>query len=258
MDQSLIANLPPPRFEDGKRLLVAGVGERYTCETSAGIPAQWQRFVPYLGEVPGQIGRVAYGVRYNFDDSGNFDYLCGVEVEDFSNLPPQWARVRLAQRRYAVFSHREHVSTIRRTWNTIWNKWLPGSDVRDRGCAGLRALRRTVQSDDGHGRGRGLGPDRDQHQRLTATGVARGCQPGSRVVCASTMPPNKSLRCDEMDFPRASELGVLRSTAHNLSVAFHATGPRLGVRLRGRCSLHPSRQAERSCSVADCACRAVV
>ena len=130
MDQSLIANLPPPRFEDGKRLLVAGVGERYTCETSAGIPAQWQRFVPYLGEVPGQIGRVAYGVRYNFDDSGNFDYLCGVEVEDFSNLPPQWARVRLAQRRYAVFSHREHVSTIRRTWNTIWNKWLPESGVQ--------------------------------------------------------------------------------------------------------------------------------
>jgi len=130
MDQSLIENLTPPRFEDGKRLLVAGLSERYTCETSAGIPAQWQRFVPYLGKLPGQVGRIGYGVRYNFDDSGNFDYLCGVEVDDFTDLPPQWGRVRIPKHRYAVFSHREHISTIRRTWSTIWNKWLPESGVQ--------------------------------------------------------------------------------------------------------------------------------
>jgi hypothetical protein len=28
---------------------------------------------------------------------------------------------------YAVFSHHEHVSMLRRTHYTIWNKWLPGS-----------------------------------------------------------------------------------------------------------------------------------
>jgi AraC family transcriptional regulator len=26
-----------------------------------------------------------------------------------------------------VFSHREHISSIRRTMNTIWNQWLPAS-----------------------------------------------------------------------------------------------------------------------------------
>jgi len=26
-----------------------------------------------------------------------------------------------------VFSHREHVSTVGRTWNSIWNTWLPAS-----------------------------------------------------------------------------------------------------------------------------------
>jgi AraC family transcriptional regulator len=35
--------------------------------------------------------------------------------------------VRIAAQRYAVFSHREHISTIRRTLNTIWNQWLPAS-----------------------------------------------------------------------------------------------------------------------------------
>jgi AraC family transcriptional regulator len=127
MDEALIANLEPPRFEDGKPLLIAGIGERYTCETSKGIPAQWQRFLPHFGQLPGQIGRVAYGVRCNSDDEGNFDYICGVEVSDFSELPSDFSRVRIAEQRYAVFSHRDHISTIRRTVNTIWTKWLPES-----------------------------------------------------------------------------------------------------------------------------------
>jgi len=127
MDQTLIENLPPPRFEPGKRLLLAGLGERYSGDASAAIPSQWQRFLPHFGNVPGQIGKVAYGACYNFDDLGNFDYLCGVEVSDFSRLPPDMSRVRIPERRYAVFSHAGDVSTIRRTWNTIWSKWQPES-----------------------------------------------------------------------------------------------------------------------------------
>ncbi|MFM0221270.1 AraC family transcriptional regulator [Paraburkholderia dipogonis] len=127
MDETLLTHLEPPRFEDGKAFLVAGLSERYTCETSAAIPSQWQRFGDYFGKVPGQVGNVAYGVCYNADDSGNIDYLCAVEVSDFSALPAELSRLRISPQRYAVFSHREHISTIRRTWNTIWNQWLPAS-----------------------------------------------------------------------------------------------------------------------------------
>jgi AraC family transcriptional regulator len=133
MDETLLANLEPPRLEDGKPLLIAGLGERYSCETSTAIPAQWQRFLPHFGNIPGQIGRTAYGVRCNSDDDGNFDYVCGVEVAGFSELPAEFSRVRIPAQRYAVFNHRDHVSTIRRTINTIWSKWLPesGRDVAD-------------------------------------------------------------------------------------------------------------------------------
>jgi AraC family transcriptional regulator len=127
MDETLLAKLEPPRFENGKSLLIAGLGERYSCETSGAIPAQWQRFEPHIGNVPGQIGRTTYGVCCNSDEEGNFDYVCGVEVSSFTGLPPQFSRVRIPGRRYAVFSHRDHISTIRRTINTIWNKWLPES-----------------------------------------------------------------------------------------------------------------------------------
>jgi AraC family transcriptional regulator len=127
MNHSILAALPEPRFESRPAFLVAGLSVRYDYETcGGGIPAQWQRFTPYLGNVPGQVGGVAYGVRYNSDDSG-LDYLCGVEVGEFSQLPSELSRVRVPANRYAVFVHGGHVSEIRSTWYTIWNQWLPKS-----------------------------------------------------------------------------------------------------------------------------------
>lgn len=130
MNEELLANLQLPRFENGRTLLIAGLSERYNDETSANIPAQWQKFQPHFGHVPGQIGRVAYGVLCNSDDAGNTEYITGVEVADFGRVPKEYSRVRIPERRYAVFTHREHISTIRRVWSTMFNKWLPESGCR--------------------------------------------------------------------------------------------------------------------------------
>jgi AraC family transcriptional regulator len=130
MDSTLTDNLQAPRFETSKPLLVAGIGERYNHESAAGIPGQWQRFQQAVDDIPGRIGKIAYGVCCNGDDAGNFDYIAGVEVSDFSDLPRQFAKVRIPEQRYAVFTHREHISTIRRTVNTIWNHWLPASGLK--------------------------------------------------------------------------------------------------------------------------------
>jgi AraC family transcriptional regulator len=130
MDSTTIDNLPAPRFEISKPLLVAGLGERYTCESGAAIPGQWHRFHQSVANIPDRIGLVAYGVCCNGDDAGNFDYIAGVEVPDFSDLPREFSRVRIPEQRYAVFTHRDHISTIRRTINTIWNDWLPASGLK--------------------------------------------------------------------------------------------------------------------------------
>ena len=130
MDSTALDHLKPPRFETGKPLLVAGIGERYTCESSAAIPGQWQRFHQSVENIPGRVGKVAYGVCCNADDAGNFDYIAGVEVSDFSDLPRDFSRVRIPEQRYAVITHSEHISTIRRTVNTIWNHWLPSSGLK--------------------------------------------------------------------------------------------------------------------------------
>jgi AraC family transcriptional regulator len=130
MDSTITDNLPPPRFVTGKAFLVAGIGERYNWESGAAIPGQWQRFHHVVAHVPDRVGQVAYGVCCNGDDAGNFDYIAGVEVIDFSDVPSEFSRVRIPEQKYAVFSHGEHISTIRRTVSTIWNQWLPASGLK--------------------------------------------------------------------------------------------------------------------------------
>jgi AraC family transcriptional regulator len=127
MDETPTANLPPPRVENAKPLLIAGIGERCTWETSAMIPTLWQRFNAYPGGIPGQIGRTAFGICCNGDEAGNFDYIAGVEVSDFSALPAELSRVRIPGQRYLAFTHADHIAAIRGTIGAIWNHWLPAS-----------------------------------------------------------------------------------------------------------------------------------
>jgi AraC family transcriptional regulator len=133
LDETLVPDLKPARFENGRPLLIAGLGERYTCETSKAVPAQWQRSVPHFQDIPRQVGKNTFGVACNGDDEGNFDYIAGVEVGDFSDLPAAFSRLRIGPQKYAVFSHRGHISTIRCTVKTIWSQWLPesGHEVAD-------------------------------------------------------------------------------------------------------------------------------
>jgi AraC family transcriptional regulator len=128
MDKTPTIALEAPRLVEGKNLLIAGLGSHFTYEnSSAGIPSLWQRFAPHIGHVPQQTGSTAYGVCVNPDDAGHFDYIAGVEVSSFDDLPEEFVRVRIPAQLYAVFSHRDHISTIKATFEAIFRDWLPKS-----------------------------------------------------------------------------------------------------------------------------------
>ena len=122
-----VASVDPPRFADSERLLIAGLAERYDARDRLATAGQWQRFASYLGNIAGQVGRIAYGTSYYTDEDGNMEYLSGVQVSDFSSVPRNFGLLCVSARHCAVFFHRGHVSTIRATWIAIWNQWLPGS-----------------------------------------------------------------------------------------------------------------------------------
>jgi AraC family transcriptional regulator len=151
LDETLIDDLKPVRFENGKPLLIAGLGERYTWESSKAIPAHWQRLMPDLQTIPRRLGQTTFGVSYNGDDEGNFDYIAGCEVSDFSALPTAFSRLRLAPQTYAVFAHRAHIAEIRRTFSTIWTKWLPESGHEATDAPGFERFDDAFDSQSGEG-----------------------------------------------------------------------------------------------------------
>jgi AraC family transcriptional regulator len=127
MNATPVPELAPPRYENRGPWTLVGMVERYSCQSPAGIPDQWQRFAPHIGRIPGQAGGVAYGVSYNFDREGNFDYLSAVEVAGSPLVPRGMTNLHLPAQRYAVFTHRGHIAGIRATHAAIWRAWLPNS-----------------------------------------------------------------------------------------------------------------------------------
>jgi AraC family transcriptional regulator len=107
-------------------MTIAGLWGQYNPKTAPEIPLLWQRFVPYLGKIPGRIGSVTYAPLFDHGDgSTDFDYLAGVEVSDASEVPAELRVMRIPAFTYAVFPHHHHVSRLKDTMSAIWRDWLP-------------------------------------------------------------------------------------------------------------------------------------
>jgi AraC family transcriptional regulator len=126
MDLAVAAELGPPRIEQRPRMRVAGLLERHDLSRGNLIPAQWQRFTPYIGNIDGAVGRATYGL-VGLSDGPFCDYLCGVEVGDSADIPPELAIAELPPARIARLGHRGHITSIRSTIEAVYREWLPGS-----------------------------------------------------------------------------------------------------------------------------------
>lgn len=117
--------LQAPRFEHQDAILVVGLSEPCSFETTINIPAQWQRFMAYYEVILHKSDPIPVGVSQAPDDEGRFRYLCGVEVARFGETSVEFETFQIAPRRYAVFEHKGHVSTLYETYAAIWNEALP-------------------------------------------------------------------------------------------------------------------------------------
>ncbi|QQR34797.1 AraC family transcriptional regulator [Devosia oryziradicis] len=151
IDETLLAALPEPRIVDAAPLRVAGFSERYTFATNEGIPALWQRFSPYVGHMPGQVGSTTYGVVADFEDDCSFGYLAGVEVLPTADLDEGMAYIDIPAQRYAVFAHEGHISTMRRTAYSIWAHYFPTSTLIPTGGPSFERYGAEHDAQTGHG-----------------------------------------------------------------------------------------------------------
>jgi AraC family transcriptional regulator len=132
------APLASPRFVQHPQLRIAGLLLRQLNDPPAELPALWQRFAPFIGRVPRQVPGVAFGVCMQAaqgeacsddvcSDDVCSDYVAGCEVEDFAEIPVDWARVTIPPQRYAVFVHPGSASQLQHTVQAIFTQWLPRS-----------------------------------------------------------------------------------------------------------------------------------
>jgi len=120
--------IEPLRFDNGSSKLITGLSGQFSPASMQGISALWQRFVPHLGKIPGQVGNVAYGVVVDPTmGQGEFSVLCGVEVPEASAVPGEFTSMAIPALRYAVFTHPGDVTTISQTVSNIFRQWLPQS-----------------------------------------------------------------------------------------------------------------------------------
>lgn len=130
MNPTSIGPVPSPRLTSREAFLVFGLSQHYRAGANAAIPSQWHRFGPHIGHIQNEVPGVSFGVVYNVDASNDFDYLCGVEVTRFPDDLESFSRLRIAAARYAVFEHREHISSIQATFTAIWERGLAEAGVK--------------------------------------------------------------------------------------------------------------------------------
>lgn len=117
--------LDPPLLTEAGTIRAVGLPRRHTFDAVIGIPIQWQAFMAHYAGIPHRREDIPIGLVSPADEDGGFEYVCAIEVSAFGALPADLIRIELAPRRYAVFEHHAHVSTIFDTYAAIWNEALP-------------------------------------------------------------------------------------------------------------------------------------
>jgi AraC family transcriptional regulator len=131
IDHEVPVELCAPKIESLPAMRVAGLLARHNMNPGSAIPAQWQRFSPYVGNVPGEIEGATYGIAgHFFAETGECEYIAGMEVTDTAELPREFAVITVPPQRYARLKHRGHITTIRSTIEAIFDQWLPSSGYR--------------------------------------------------------------------------------------------------------------------------------
>ncbi|WP_373651777.1 GyrI-like domain-containing protein [Schlesneria sp. DSM 10557] len=146
-----VLDLNLDRFEEGREIHVAGLKQVHNLQSKHQIPDQWHTFVPDMGKVPGAIDGCTYGVTWNCKENGDFDYLCGVEVDPETQDTGDFSQVTLPAGRYAVFTHRDHVSRLEETYDRIWCKWVPDSGLKIRKAPCVECYSQDFNAETGFG-----------------------------------------------------------------------------------------------------------
>jgi AraC family transcriptional regulator len=117
-----------PKIESRAAFRVVGMKVRGKNEQNE-IPRLWGEFASRVGEVQNRVEEHStYGVAGNYEDSGEFDYVAGINVSTAAEVPEGMVSWDIPAQTYAVFSCT--LPTLGSTLKYIHGTWLPASGYR--------------------------------------------------------------------------------------------------------------------------------
>lgn len=129
METQTNSTIAPPRFEERSEMYFVGLAEMHNMTSPAGIPEQWRKFQPYLGNIDGAIGDGAYGICGEITTDGDLNYMAAVEVRPGTEPPAGLSAMSIPALRWARFVHDGDVVSIRQTISAA-EQWLNDNGYR--------------------------------------------------------------------------------------------------------------------------------
>jgi AraC family transcriptional regulator len=124
-----------PRFEILTEKKIIGKRSKMTYSNNTTFEL-WRSFMSRRDEIKNSLSADLFSIQVygnnfdftNFDLNAEFDKWAGVEVSDFNSIPEELESFTLKDGLYAVFIHIGPASEGEKTFNYIFQTWLPHSD----------------------------------------------------------------------------------------------------------------------------------
>lgn len=126
MKKDMIVDVAKPEIRERDAFRVVGLTAKASFEDTSAIPGLWSEFNAREDAVQNAIKGAAYGVCFDATDAGHFRYLAGIEATGQTDTMDH---IDIPAGRYAVFTHRGHISDLPKTVYTIWNQSLPDLEL---------------------------------------------------------------------------------------------------------------------------------
>jgi AraC family transcriptional regulator len=120
-----------PKFKQLDEMVVVGLQTLNTCSHNV-IPRLWQRFLKREKEVQHvRVENVGLGVSFGIEKKekgSEFFHIVGHIVSSIEDIPEGMTYRKIPAHEYAVFTHRGPLSTLGKTYDFIYGKWMPESE----------------------------------------------------------------------------------------------------------------------------------
>jgi AraC family transcriptional regulator len=123
-----------PRVVTHEAFRVVGLEDWFTPERIREIPGLWAPFDPWLEGTLERHATEFYGLGQGEvpgpDGTPSLWYMAAVRVPPGAPVPAGLTARTVPAGTYAVFTHEGHISTIGKTFDAIFQSWLPAAGLR--------------------------------------------------------------------------------------------------------------------------------